>query len=202
LNKTGTTTLATCLRYLGYRHVGARRDLLRDYRNGIIHTAFSVADRFDSFADWPWPLMFRELYARYSDSARYILTVRNSPPIWIESLKRHSLRTEPGNHSRRLAYGYDYPHGYEEEHIAIYERHNRSVRALFVDRPDLLLEVCWENGDGWAKLCGFLGLPVPDVPFPHSNSADEEERKVGSRFRLENEALIQAQLARLGTANA
>jgi hypothetical protein len=23
------------------------------------------------------------------------------------------------------------------------------------------------EGDGWEKLCPFLGVPVPSVPFPH-----------------------------------
>lgn len=26
--------------------------------------------------------------------------------------------------------------------------------------------------DGWKPLCDILGLPVPDVPFPHVNDAD------------------------------
>jgi Sulfotransferase domain len=25
------------------------------------------------------------------------------------------------------------------------------------------------NGDGWDKLCPFLGLDIPDTPFPKSN---------------------------------
>ena len=27
------------------------------------------------------------------------------------------------------------------------------------------------EGDGWEKLCGFLGYPVPAKPFPHANKA-------------------------------
>jgi len=30
-----------------------------------------------------------------------------------------------------------------------------------------LLVVCWENGDGWDKLCSFLNKRKPDEPFPH-----------------------------------
>ncbi len=54
--------------------------------------------------------------------------------------------------------------------LAEYERHNEAVREFFAG-TDRLLEVCWEEGDGWPQLCGFLGVPVPDVPFPHSNPA-------------------------------
>lgn len=33
---------------------------------------------------------------------------------------------------------------------------------------DKLLE--WSPEDGWKPLCGFLGKPVPDIPFPHANA--------------------------------
>lgn len=31
----------------------------------------------------------------------------------------------------------------------------------------------WEVGDGWEPLCKFLGKPVPEVAFPHSNTRDK-----------------------------
>jgi Sulfotransferase domain len=124
---------------------------------------------------------------RYGDRARYVLTTRISSSIWLDSLKRHSLRTDPNTHCRLLAYGYTYPHGLEKQHIDIYERHNREVRAFFQDQnaKHLLLEVCWENRHGWKPLCGFLGRGEPKEPFPHANSgstqkpgaAEEENRR-------------------------
>jgi hypothetical protein len=32
-------------------------------------------------------------------------------------------------------------------------------------------------GDGWEKLCPFLGFPVPETPFPRANTASERENK-------------------------
>jgi len=29
---------------------------------------------------------------------------------------------------------------------------------------------------GWEPLCKFLGKPIPDVPFPRANDADEADR--------------------------
>ena len=81
LIKTGTTTLGVCLRHLGYNHQSNRRDLLIDVRHGEFGQLFEVCDQFDSFEDWPYPLIFRELYERYGDGARYILTVRASADI-------------------------------------------------------------------------------------------------------------------------
>ena len=40
------------------------------------------------------------------------------------------------------------------------------------DRPGKLVEMDFSSGDGWEKLCPFLGLPVPAKPFPHANKAE------------------------------
>lgn len=195
LNKTGTTTLAKCLEMLGFeKHLSCRNDLLEKYRLGNIEEVLKVADDYRTFEDWPWPLIYKELYDRYRESALFILTVRKSPDKWVESLKNHSLRTHPVHHSRRLAYGYDYPHGFEEEHKLMYENHNVEVRHFFQTRGagHQLLELCWEAGDGWKKLCEFLALPVPDVPLPHENSG--EAPGVNEDFYRKNQLNIQRQL--------
>lgn len=186
LNKTGTTTLGACLKVLGYNHfspkpvarkgrpgVGgnARRDLLRLYRRGKVGCVLDQMDRHDSFEDWPYPLMYREIWAHFGDKARYILTTRITPETWLRSLEAHSLFAHPIRNSRKLAYGYRYPQLAPEKHLEIYAAHNADVRQFFSDvgRPDLLLDLCWERGDGWPELCGFLDLPVPDMPLPRSN---------------------------------
>ena len=41
--------------------------------------------------------------------------------------------------------------------------------------------------DAWERLCGFLGHPVPDTPFPWKNSKAMREQRVakhGSKERL------------------
>jgi hypothetical protein len=58
-----------------------------------------------------------------------------------------------------------------ERKCKIYNEHNNAVKEYFVGRPDDLLVVCWEEGHGWSEICGFLGLPVPELPFPHKNAA-------------------------------
>ncbi|MFV0244796.1 MAG: sulfotransferase family protein [Qingshengfaniella sp.] len=173
LNKTGTTTLGQCLRTLGFSHMGTRRDLFLAYREGNLAPIFEVADQYDCFEDWPWPLLYRELFGRYGTQAKYVLTVRRSPEAWLKSLKKHSLITSVTGHCRKLAYGYDYPFGHEAEHLACYDRHNREVAAFFREQgaEDSLITLCWETGDGWPELCGFLGRPVPEGPLPHANPA-------------------------------
>ncbi len=51
-----------------------------------------------------------------------------------------------------------------------YTQHLERVYTYFANRPlDLLfLDICG-GGDSWAPLGAFLGLSVPEQPFPHSN---------------------------------
>lgn len=195
-NKTGTSTLGACLRRLGYNHVSHSSAMLAAYAAGDFDSVIAETRKYDSFEDWPWPLMFRQYYAEYGDDACYVLTVRSSAEAWIESLKKHALTTNPDRPMRTVALGYKYPHGYEHEHIRQYDEHNATVRAYFAARPNApFIELCWEKGDGWAELCAFLGHDVPDAPFPHIRPNESGiDRKIIER----NKANIAAQLARIG----
>lgn len=167
LNKTGTSTLGVCMERLGYRNMPFSSALLLDWAAGRIDTALAVSDRYDSFQDWPWPLLLDELDARHPGS-RFVLTVRAEETDWLDSLVAHAARSRT-DRFRRIVYGHPSPVGHEAEHLAFYRAHNERVRAHFRDRPEQLLEVCWERGDGWPELCGFLGIDVPSQPFPHGN---------------------------------
>lgn len=168
LNKTGTKTLALILSSLGLRHMGYRRDLLMAFREGRMHDIFAVTDEFQSFEDWPYPLIYKDLFLRYPDSL-FILTLRKSPTTWLNSLKRHSLRSNPRLHGRMLAYGYDYPFGYEGEHLKIYESHATEVESFFrsANASNRLFKACWETGTSVADICNFLG-----IRSPHANRDD------------------------------
>jgi hypothetical protein len=73
------------------------------------------------------------------------------------------------NATRRVLYGLPFPNVTESQPVGGYERHNADVARHSSDRPRSLLTVNWEAGDGWQELCSFLGLDVPDQPFPHLN---------------------------------
>ena len=50
-----------------------------------------------------------------------------------------------------------------------YRRHNAAVKGL-VPPSNLLV---YRVGEGWDRLCQFLELQVPTVPFPHENKAGQ-----------------------------
>ncbi|MGQ3136707.1 sulfotransferase family protein [Phenylobacterium sp.] len=169
LGKTGTSTFGAAMKMLGYRHYCRPRLLLKMGPGRDLALARDVLERHDSFDDFPWPLVFRELDAAYPD-AKFVLTVRKDSQTWLRSLVSHAQRTG-ANAMKKAAYGHRTPIGAEDAHVAFYEAHNAAVIDHFSDRPGKLLTVCWEQGDGWRELCEHLGVQPPaEAPFPMANA--------------------------------
>lgn len=171
LSKTGTKTLGTCLGdYLGCRHKTYDLAAFNQFRRKEYAALMQTVARYDSFEDWPWPLLYREIDATFPES-RFILTIRKSPDIWYESLCKMAVRLGSMKDFDQYIYGYDTPYGHKEEYIRFYQEHNQAIEVYFRDRPGKLLTVCWENGDGWEALATFLGIETPNAPFPHVNKS-------------------------------
>jgi hypothetical protein len=169
--KTGTTSMAAALELLGYRVTSIfGQDLgLDELRRSYVARGLEIAREVDAVQDMPWPLIFRELDATFPGS-KFVLTWRETDR-WLASICGHFGRNPAV--LQALTYGADAaaPVGHEERYRAVYDRHNAEVRGYFRDRPGDLLEMNLGRGDGWAPLCGFLGVPVPAAPFPASNTA-------------------------------
>ena len=174
-HKTGTTSLHRALERLGSaRHRGCDPHAFRLLRHGHPAAVLDYAEWFTSFDDWPWPFLYREAYDRWP-GARFVLTTRADEDTWYRSLAAHVPRRRGQNPNgyryERYIYGTEDVATVEDYARRLYREHNEAVRTFFADKPGALLEICWERGDGWAELCGFLGAPVPDEPFPHANAA-------------------------------
>ena len=169
LNKTGTKTLGRCFEELGFLNTSYNLELLMAYYEGNTGIIYKHIDKYSGFEDWPWPLMYKELEKKFSES-KFILTTRSTPEVWYNSLVKHAKRTGP-TLARKLVYGYEDPFHHKEHHIKIYNNHIRDVLEYFSDKPEKLLHVCWEDGDGWDKLCPFLNLSIPNKDFPHLNQS-------------------------------
>src|SRR5947207_12946098 len=76
----------------------------------------------------------------------------------------------------------------DREHvIASYERHNQNVKDTIP--PERLL--VYDVSQGWAPLCEFLGLSVPDEPFPKVNTTDEFRQLRAPLFKRNAPSLTQ-----------
>ena len=181
LPKTGTTTLAECMRILGYKHHTYDMDLAASYvRSSDPSQVISRARRFESFDDWPWQVAYRELDSAFPGS-RFISTRRTDVETYLESERRHRLKlgylapTQVPRPSWWDALVPDLFGQFDRElHRHLYEQHYAGIDDHFHGRESDVLRVCWEEGDGWPELCDFLGRPRPDVPFPHANSSDPD----------------------------
>lgn len=195
LNKTGTTSLKLAFQELGFRHLDRKPRLFKHWKMREFDAIFEYIEDYQSFEDWPWPLMVPELLQHYPD-AKFILTRRTNASKWVESLKRQSERTNPDNNPRLAIFGHNYPHGDETAHQSFYETHLNQTRALFKDKPGQFAEMCWEEGHGWPELCAHLGCKIPRKPFPHANRSSETAT-ADPAFLYENQKRIQKKLKNL-----
>ena len=168
LNKTGTKTLAHYLKGWGMRHRSYDLEAFRRYRRGEIDGLLDEMADWDSFEDWPWPLFWREIDARYPD-ARFVLTVRENADVWYRSLCRMAVRMGPLVDFERHIYGHAMPQDHRAAHLAFYAAHNAAVAAHFADRPGKLLTICWKDPEAPAKLAAFLDRELPVAPPVHEN---------------------------------
>lgn len=170
LSKTGTTSLAHALEILGYK----TKDYpgIAHYRAGDLSSVdLEVVDAYDALTDTPIPSFYRELDARYPNS-KFILTVRDRDG-WLKSCKKQfteqlaAKQNEAHNQLFMDLYGctaFD-----EQKFLSGYERFVSGALEYFKNRPHDLLVINVVAGEGWEKLCPFLGQPIPEIPFPKAN---------------------------------
>ena len=188
--RTGTMSLKLALEELGVRACYHMTELAAHPQHAPLWLALTRGERIDleqifagyaAAVDWPACVLWRELLAAYPD-ARVILTVRD-PVDWYESFSRTILaRSEnlPPIVSPGIRALYDLSRevilrqtfggrANDANHaISIYNAHNAAVTAALPADKLLVYDVA----SGWGALCEFLGLPVPDRPFPHANAGD------------------------------
>jgi len=123
---------------------------------------------------------FYDALAEYYADARVVLTVRNAEQ-WFEStqvtvlsdtLGRHFAAGPPELDEMMHKLGWHPADARNRDRRAMLARFDAHVAAVKRTIPPGRLLV-FEVREGWGPLCSFLGLPVPDGPFPHVNSSAE-----------------------------
>lgn len=177
LNRAGTTSLTEALCLLGFRAVHHKHENARLYdimraNAQARRPVLDGLDSYDAFSDFAGREFFRLLDRQYPYS-RFILTTRELES-WLDSRERKVARNLASPKYHYSFKGVDRP-GWTQnraEYLAILDRY-------FTGRPGDFLVINIPAGEGWEKLCPFLGVPVPDVPFPFRNRlAPEAESSV------------------------
>jgi len=144
---------------------------------------------FDSAVDWPTARFFRELLQAYP-AARFVLTMRD-PDKWADSFAAtiYKLIGErdqaPADKkawlemAERIISATGFPAGMDQAQLArAYAAHNEAVKATIPASQLLVYQV----KEGWGPLCEFLGVDVPDEPFPRTNHRAEFWDRVTGRI--------------------
>ncbi len=189
LGRTGTYSLKLALERLGFgpcyhmeevaKDIGAKVPLWVTAAEGRPDWK-TIFDGYTSTVDWPTASFFRELHAAYPE-AKFILTHR-SPVSWAESFGAtiQKLISEPGDappellawHAmgrrviERAGIGLDHDH---HGLVTGFNRHMAAVREAIPAEQLLVYQV----RQGWEPLCAFLGVEMPNEPFPRSNNRSE-----------------------------
>ncbi len=173
--KTGTSSLREALKTLGYKVKDTSSRALIPILRGNYDRLLHMIRDYDAVEDTPWYRIYQELDRRLPGS-KFILTLREEES-WYTSVSRHIGLLKNANHEWIYGRGKGLPIHHRDNTIRIYREHNSQVKEYFRNRPGDLLVVDFTSGDGWEKLCPFLGLEIPDVPFPHANQWETNQSR-------------------------
>jgi hypothetical protein len=186
--RTGTHSLKLALERLGLGPCHHMSDVIASPEQTALWRAAARGEPIDwevayagykSAVDWPTAYYWREL-AEYYPDAKIILTVRNSEE-WYKSARNTIFGTmradaNPASFGVMVIANKIFGGRPEDEThaIEVLEKHNAEVMRTI--EPDRLL--IYQISEGWPKLCGFLGVPVPAEPFPLSNTTPEFQARM------------------------
>jgi hypothetical protein len=188
--RTGTSTLQRALDKLGFGPCYHMREIMRNppfARNWAKLARTGEVDWEETFkgysstVDWPSADYWRQLAEHYPE-AKVILTVRD-PEKWHASMLKTILapagtpddemteQLPPDLHADFMTMHQAGPPFDRDpaNDIAIFNRHNEEVKKTIAADRLLVFDVA----EGWEPLCRFLGVAVPEEPFPQLNAAQD-----------------------------
>jgi len=195
LGRTGTMSLKRALEQLGF---GPCHHMIEVFQHPATMPLWVAAGEgrsewdaifadYEAAVDYPGCKYWRALVAHYPE-AKVVHTVRDAD-TWFDSTQATIFAPDRGaaNPPPHMAaffnglFGELRPHLRDRAYMTdFFRRHNAEVERS-VPKARLLI---YEVSLGWEPLCAFLGVPVPEVPFPREN-ARAEFRTKGSGLSLD-----------------
>jgi len=191
LGRTGTMSLKLALEQLGF---GPCHHMVEVFMNPQTVPLWvqggkgpggwdAIYGGYQSTVDYPGARFWRELADHYPD-AKVLHSVRD-PGRWFESTQETIFApgqaVDGGPGPMRAFFDVvadgirDHLHD-REFLIEHFNRHTEAVKAAIPPERLLVFEV----SEGWGPLCAFLGVPVPDTPFPRENSREEFKSRLAA----------------------
>ena len=171
LTATATKSVSVALNTLGFptKHYPRDPTTLSLLTNGQYE--LPILEKYRGISDIQAAIYFAQFDETYPGS-KFILTTRPRQQ-WLKAVRRKLKRTSSVRHANadyrdvfRLAcYGEIEPS--DSRLLWCYDRHHEAVRSHFRKRDTDLLTLDIANGEGWERLCPFLGAAIPDKAFPH-----------------------------------
>jgi hypothetical protein len=148
---------------------------------------------YTAAVDWPTTSFYKELSEKYPD-AKVLLTVR-SADSWYKSAKNtihkssiHMKNAEPG--SRMYMFVHMISNVILDGRLADEEAFadEEAMKKSFLDHIEEVKRVIpaerllvMELGEGWERMCKFLGKEVPNEPYPSVNSTEEFTKMINDK---------------------
>jgi hypothetical protein len=196
--RTGTLSMKVALEQLGFgpcyhmEEVVKRPKHIQLWHNvayGKPVDWHALFQNFQATVDFPASVVYKELMEAFPE-AKIVHTVRD-PERWYDStyetiyqanslfpswlrkvvpIVSHFTQME-----RRLIWLNLFEGNFEDRQraIEIFHQHTEAVKSTVPADRLLIFNV----NEGWEPLCQFLGVPVPDTPFPHVNGRDAMLRR-------------------------
>ncbi|KAI8080305.1 P-loop containing nucleoside triphosphate hydrolase protein, partial [Gilbertella persicaria] len=205
--RTGTDSLRNALNMLGYNTHHMKMmfedpeqdpdDFTNAYHNRDQADWDKIFKNYDAAVDWPSVTFYKELLKKYPN-AKVVLTVR-SADSWYKSVKNTIFKgamalsaggaVPPGAPNKNFTDMFksvcmegllmDPERFADEEKVKqLFLDHNEEVKRTVPADQLLIMEL----GEGWDRLCAFLGKEIPKEPYPNSNSTAEFQKHFSESF--------------------
>jgi hypothetical protein len=190
LGRTGTLSLKIALEQLGLGPCYHMAELMMNPERTPLWIAAAdgkpdweaIFEGYSSTTDYPACLYWRELAQKYPD-AKLILTQRDKDK-WFESTQATifsegmtaRIRGTPVEPFFEKTVWRDFGERIHDRAFmtSYFEKHNAEVEAGAAKKQLLVYDVA----QGWEPLCKFLGVAVPNAPFPKVNSREEMQERI------------------------
>lgn len=141
---------------------------------------------YNSVVDWPTCVFYKELMEVYPD-AKILLNVRD-PEKWYDSMYETIWAIQPvfpfwfppvvRRFHKEVIWSTNFRGQFpdKEATMKIYKEYIEEVKQT-VPADRLLV---YDVKQGWSPLCQFLGVPIPDRPFPNKNDRKSFQRMIAT----------------------